>query len=239
MLALAHCRAREFIYTRTWRPQRCMSSTRDDTKDALRRLLRETAQPVAVVTSFYPFDGASDEGEETRSRDERPHHKRFHGATLSSFTSIALNPDPLVAFSLRIPSRMATSLKERMTQDRASQARTPNLVINLLSSKQADTAHHFARADLFPEPFRIIPHTLSAEGLPILAGALGALSCELISCMPLHNLCDENADVSRGVISELFISRVARVENVEALASKNDVLPLVYYRRKYGTVLPQ
>ncbi|KAL5513100.1 hypothetical protein ACEPAH_3498 [Sanghuangporus vaninii] len=238
MLALAHCRTRPFIHTKKWRPQRCMSSTKDDTKAALRRLLRETAQPVAVVTSFYPFDGASDEGEETRSRDKRPHHKKFHGATLSSFTSIALDPDPLVAFALRIPSRMATSLKERMIQDRASQTQTPNLVINLLSSKQADTAHHFARADLFPEPFRITPHTLSADGLPILTGVLGALSCELISCTPLHNLYDENADVSKGVISELFISRVARVENVGALASKNDALPLVYYRRKYGTVLP-
>ena len=233
MLALALRRARQLnIHSREWRSQRYMSSLKSETKNALRHLLRETAQPVAVVTSFYPFDGVPED-------EELPHHKKFHGATLSSFTSIALDPDPLVAFSLRIPSRMATSLKERMAQDRASNPqRTPNLVINLLSNTQADTAHHFARADLFPEPFRITPYTLSAEGLPVLTGSLGALSCELISCTPLHNLCDENVDVSKGVISELFISRVARVEDVGELASKGETLPLVYYRRKYGTVLP-
>ena len=34
------------------------------TKDALRKLLRETAQPVAVVTSYYPFDGVGVDFEE-------------------------------------------------------------------------------------------------------------------------------------------------------------------------------
>lgn len=35
----------------------------------------------------------------------------YHGATLSSFSSIALHPDPLVSFSLRLPSRLADALR--------------------------------------------------------------------------------------------------------------------------------
>ena len=35
----------------------------------------------------------------------------YHGATLSSFSSIALEPEPLVSFSLRLPSRLADALR--------------------------------------------------------------------------------------------------------------------------------
>ena len=150
-------------------------STSCETKDAVRRLLRNTAQPVAVVTSYYPFDGDT--------TDANAKHPHFHGATLSSFSSIALDPHPLVAFSLRIPSRMATSLKALMEQ------KTPSLVVNILSETQADTAIRFSRPDLYTEPFRITPYTLSADGLPILNGSLVALSCTLVNCIPLHNLC--------------------------------------------------
>lgn len=194
-------------------------STSCETKDALRKLLRETAQPVAVVTSYYPFDGAA-----SNSNTEHPH---FHGATLSSFTSIALDPHPLVAFSLRIPSRMAASLKALMEQ------KTPSLVVNILADTQADTAIRFSRADLYPEPFRITPHTLSSDGLPVITGSLGALSCSLVSCIPLHNLCEDEGTqpvADKGVISELFISRVHRVESV------THAMPLLYYDKQYATV---
>lgn len=194
-------------------------STSCETKDALRKILRETAQPVAVVTSYYPFDGAASD-----SNTELPH---FHGATLSSFTSIALDPHPLVAFSLRIPSRMAASLKALMEQ------KTPSLVVNILADTQADTAIRFSRADLYPEPFRITPHSLSSDGLPVITGSLGALSCSLVSCLPLHNLCeDEGTQTDKGVISELFISRVHRVESIK----HTQAMPLLYYDKQYATV---
>jgi hypothetical protein len=44
----------------------------------------------------------------------------YHGATLSSFSSIALQPEPLVSFSLRLPSRLAGAL--RLGQDTISRS---------------------------------------------------------------------------------------------------------------------
>ncbi|TFY64656.1 hypothetical protein EVJ58_g2475 [Rhodofomes roseus] len=111
-------------------------------------------------------------------------HSRFHGATLSSFTSIALDPHPLVAFSLRIPSRMATSLSSAHASPPSPNSHpTPTpptnaapayasphlpaqLVINILSAAQPAVAARFARPDLHADPFAHTPYALSTEGLP-------------------------------------------------------------------------
>ncbi|KLO13288.1 hypothetical protein SCHPADRAFT_904354 [Schizopora paradoxa] len=212
---------------RRWRarpPAACRALTTatstTTTKDALRALLRETGQPVAVVTSLLPIDGD----------DQHPSTTHFHGATLSSFSSIALDPHPLIAFSLKIPSRMAKSLKTSMS-DPAQSA----MVLNLLSSGQAGTAAVFARPDLHPKPFELVQYTLSQDGLPILSGSLGALSCSVLKCIPLHTLYetveDEHTGSTNGLVSELFISRVQRVD-----AFSRDLLPLLYHRRRYTTI---
>lgn len=207
-------------------------STEQSTKDALRLLLRETAQPVAVVTSVLPI-GADD------TELQSPRGPVFHGATLSSFASVAFDPHPLVAFSLRIPSRMARALKALQNQNE------PSMVVNILSSTQADTAIRFSRPDLHPEPFRDKAYALTKEGLPALRGCLGSLSCSLVSCLPLQGLCDdqlseeERASPERGVLSELFISRVVRVERLSSIeVSPEAKLPLLYHRRRYATAKP-
>lgn len=196
----------------------------------LRELLRDSAQPVAVVTSLMP----------NQHRDPHP-HSRFHGATLSSFSTIAMEPHPLVAFSLRIPSRMATSLKN------SHEDSTSHLVINMLSAVQADVAVQFSRPDLHPHPFSSIPYSLTEEGLPILRGSLGALSCKLVATSwPLHDLGvlktgqrqDHSVWKGEGVASELFIAEVIRVEpsqEVEEEAGSLRTLPLLYHRRSYST----
>ncbi|TDL23726.1 hypothetical protein BD410DRAFT_786995 [Rickenella mellea] len=208
-------------------PRRLFSADAS-TKNALRVLLRETAQSVAVVTTILPTDAS-----------------HFHGATLSSFTSIAMDPHPLVAFSLRIPSRMAAALQ--LGNPRSEH--TPNMVVNILSSSQSTTAVHFSRPDLYPEPFRLSPHILSKEGIPILAGSLGALSCNLIQCISLHGLrpqnlskeANEDVDAAEsredGVLSELFIARVLRVESLEGHEPAQR-LPLLYHHRQYATAHP-
>ena len=195
----------------------------------LRELLRETAQPVAVVTSLMPKEHSS-----------HP-HAQFHGATLSSFSSIAMEPHPLVAFSLRIPSRMATSLKN------AHVDLPSHLVINVLSASQENVAIQFSRADLHPHPFTAVPYTLSKEGLPVIQGSLGALSCKLVATSwPLHNLDvlktgrrdGHSAWQGEGVASELFIAEVTRVESVNTPNGDNEslrTLPLLYHRRAYAT----
>ncbi|KAI0676012.1 flavin reductase like domain-containing protein [Trametes maxima] len=200
-----------------------------DVRGSLRALLRDTAQPVAVVTAL--MDPAIPQATKNPSQ--------FHGATLSSFTSISLDPHPLVAFSLRIPSRMATSL----TSAHSSGDLYSHMVINILSEHQASTALRFSRPDLYPEPFASLPHTLTEEGLPILDGSVGAMSCRLVAASwPLHDLesltSREKEEQSEwkgeGVASELFIAEVIRVERVPTAGT---VRPLLYHRRGYVTTM--
>lgn len=226
-------------------PRRCIHTSTDDARQLLRRLLRETAQSVAVVTALLPDPSTS----------------TYHGATLSSFSSIALDPLPLVAFSLRVPSRMASALSSNFnlttsesppplspTSPPPTPTPTPlpspsppaHLLINILSAAQPHVADRFARPDLHPRPFDDprVRYTLSQDNLPILAGSLGALSCRLVGpslslahLRDSHAVLDEDEDERRqsmrmregegsggtALASELFIARVLRVERVPFL----------------------
>jgi flavin reductase (DIM6/NTAB) family NADH-FMN oxidoreductase RutF len=202
------------------------SSPDTNTRDQLRALLRETAQPVAVVTcAMLP----------SLSKDTR---SQYHGATLSSFTSIALDPYPLVTFSLRMPSRMATSLKS------ASPHLPSHMVINILSAAQESAAIAFSRPDIHREPFSTVPYCLSEDGLPILKGSLGAVSCKLISrTLPLHDLdflekgsrtaAEQKLKGTSSIASELFIAQVVRVEECPQEDQNHLRLPLLYHRKGF------
>lgn len=231
------------------------AQTGERVREELRALLRDTAQPVAVITSLMPRKPSS--SSEYDQLDRPP----FHGATLSSFSSIALDPHPLVAFSLRIPSRMATALEaahEDTGKSHTGHKRCLNppthMVVNILSAHQADVAVQFSRPDLHPRPFDHVQYSLTEEGLPILTGSLGALSCRLVAASwPLHDLqslkhgrvkgkgkCSEVVWDGDGVASELFIAQVMRVEDVEAdvgeeFGDKRTRTPLLYFRRTYAT----
>ncbi|OCH96348.1 hypothetical protein OBBRIDRAFT_743850 [Obba rivulosa] len=205
----------------------------NDIRSDLRALLRETAQPVAVVTSLMPTQaGTSLEG-----------HNRFHGATLSSFSSISMDPHPLVAFSLRIPSRMATALNSADADSPLS-----HLVINILSAAQASIAVRFSRPDLHSQPFASTPYLLTDDGLPVLEGCLGALSCKLVGVSwPLHDLHqlkgsswgnEKTSWEGEGAASELFIAQVTKVEQLSTAEEGREcarTTPLLYYRRSYAT----
>jgi flavin reductase (DIM6/NTAB) family NADH-FMN oxidoreductase RutF len=217
----------------------CCTATEPDTRTRLRALLRETAQSVAVITSFMP------PGPSTESTA-----MRYHGATLSSFTSIAMDPHPLVTFSLRVPSRMATSLKSPQPH------LSSHMVVNILSATQASTARLFSRPDLYSEPFVSVPYSLSVDGLPVLHGSLGSLSCKVLSrSLPLHDLdfLEKRSEIAAnqslhcdGTASELFIARVVRVEwpratEKEVEGDQSELLPLLYHRRSFTScaVAPQ
>ncbi|KAF8621867.1 hypothetical protein AX15_007427 [Amanita polypyramis BW_CC] len=198
---------------------------------SLRALLRSTAQPVAVVTSFMPAN----------QNQSSSSGALYHGATLSSLTSISMDPYPLVAFALRIPSRMATSLKYS--------SQPSHMVINLLSAEQSSVAEVFSRPDLHTHPFTTVPFTLNGDGLPVIKGSLGAMSCKLAATVPLYDLeyleqtssggdIPERVQVREGVASELFIARVTRVEGVDVEDTQIPKQPLLYYRRHYTTVSP-
>lgn len=221
-------------------------------KEGLRKLFRHIAQPVAVVTSFMPNSPGTTYGT-TLSPKTKPENattmlqtSEFHGATLSSFTSVAMDPHPLVIFALRIPSRMATTLSSLPASAQA------HMVVNLLSADQASTAVIFSRPDLHPAPFESsdVRYRLSNEGLPVLEGVVGALSCKLVRRgIPLYDL--DNLGAGKGfagedspqdvllqegyVASELFIARVVRVET----RADDRTLPLVYHQRTYTTCSPK
>ena len=159
-----------------------------------------------------------------------------------------MSPHHLVAFSLRVPSRMATTLTRLPLA--ASPPRT-HMVVNLLAAPQARTATLFSRPDIHPRPFEDpgIQWSLSPDGFPMLHGCLGALSCRVVGApWPLNDLAalgDNNAEevthtVDMGdVQSELFIAQVVRVDDVPQAEGLIDdtlrTLPLVYHHRGYTT----
>lgn len=128
-------------------------------------------------------------------------------------------------------------------------------MINLLAAPQAHAAVLFSRPDLHPRPFEDpdIRWSLSHDGLPILHGSLGALSCRVVGApWPLDDLSALGDKVTQktegtsgsvdtgGVASELFIAQVMRVEDVpraENVGYDDSIrtLPLVYHRRGYTT----
>jgi len=130
------------------------------------------------------------------------------------------------------------------------------MVINLLAAPQAHAAVLFSRPDLHPRPFDDpdIRWSLSRDGLPILHGSLGALSCRVVGApWPLNDLSalgdktmgktegtSGGVDAAGGVASELFIAQVMRVEDVPRVENVGyddsiRTLPLVYHRRGYTT----
>ena len=129
------------------------------------------------------------------------------------------------------------------------------MVINLLAAPQAHAAVLFSRPDIHPRPFEDpgVQWSLSRDGLPILHGSLGALSCRVVGGpWPLNDLSalgdkmihrTEGASGSGdagGVESELFIAEVMRVEDVPRVENVGyddsiRTLPLVYHRQGYTT----
>lgn len=126
-----------------------------------------------------------------------------HGMTVSSFTSLSLDP-PWVLVSL----------------DRGS--RTYNLVaeagyfgVTFLSSQQQAISERFARRDTELEDrfAGLETHTL-VSGAPFLEGGLGYLDCRVVTTLQAGD-------------NTLFIGEVLAVRNGDG------GLPLVYFDRQY------
>ncbi|KAL0579470.1 hypothetical protein V5O48_002512 [Marasmius crinis-equi] len=172
-----------------------------------------------------------------------------------------MDPHPLVAFSLRLPSRMAAYLGDEAAASDSEhvQLQQGQMVINILSAAQASSAVVFSRPDLHPHPFSPssksgVDYRLNRDGIPVLSESLGAISCRLVAPpIPLHNLesftkqakldvgigkeeSARNKDAAvGGVLSELFIARVVDVEMDTGNQGTDEKTPLLYYRRGYTT----
>ncbi|KAF9114233.1 hypothetical protein BGX27_011359 [Mortierella sp. AM989] len=93
-----------------------------ETSEKLRKVLRKVPFPVVVVSTSSPHD---------------PSLRR--GITISSFSSISLQPIPLVSFCVKLPSRASTILHE-----------SDQFVIQFLASDQI--AHSVAFSSSVPPP---------------------------------------------------------------------------------------
>ncbi|MCD6026567.1 MAG: putative monooxygenase oxidoreductase [Solimicrobium sp.] len=95
---------------------------------------------------------------------------RFLGLTASSFNSVSLNP-PLVLWSL---SEKATSLPIFSVNS--------HYVINILAANQKELAKQFSQPSL--DRFTGVEFSLSANGMPILAGTAAWFECRNRSRYP-------------------------------------------------------
>jgi flavin reductase (DIM6/NTAB) family NADH-FMN oxidoreductase RutF len=132
----------------------------------------------------------------------------FHGATLSSFTSLTLHPHPLVAFSLRLPSRLAEILRPDAPKPPSIDDVTPTLTpdplapapaagkrinISLLSTTHESIAYHLSQpgadhSSLFSAAPFSLDSTSGSSGLPVLGDAIGNLTCEVVSSISLRDV---------------------------------------------------
>lgn len=186
----------------------CFVPNKADILPALRHLLRHTAQPVSVITANLSYPASAI-------------HRHDHGATLSSFSSISFNP-PLVAFSLRLPSRLANAFLQQGTPSRA------RFHVHLLEHGQEDLARLFARQVQKGDHFPV--HTFEQ----LEAGALGTLECELAHTVHLDELSKERPLTGQQseVKSCLFVAQVLDVRPGHKVKGR----PLVWHDQQYRPV---
>ncbi|KAI7904371.1 flavin reductase like domain-containing protein [Cokeromyces recurvatus] len=162
----------------------------------VRGIMRKVPQPVVVVTTSKP---------------DEPHQRR--GITVGSFTSICLNPEPLVSFCVRTPSRASKLLHS-----------SGSMVLNMLAHEQVQQSVAFSSPN--SEQFKDIPfYDDPITGLPVLMGTLGAMHCKAYKVVQLGD-------------HELWITKVLKVE--EGVGGEHglreEAQPLLYYDRGYRSV---
>jgi len=211
----------------------------------------------------------------TRVPEASGSKSRYHGTTLSSFTSLTLHPHPLVAFSVRLPSRMADYLRpppkpaqipaalqqlastlpnpsklpipiplpqpaldllasiSRLTSPQPSSP-GPELTVSLLAKSNEPIARALSTAQADQSSTFATPETWDGTDPPALVGSIGKLRCEVVTSIPLRDVCggcelDNVGAEGSHPGSELFICRVLSVEDGQQGVGK----PMLYWRHKY------
>ncbi|KAF9573801.1 hypothetical protein EC968_008081 [Mortierella alpina] len=103
------------------------------TSEKLRKVLRKVPFPVVVVSTASPHDSSL-----------------RRGITVSSFTSISLQPIPLIAFCVKLPSRASTVLHE-----------SDRFVVQFLAADQIPHSVAFS-SSVSPPPSYSAPSTLTS-----------------------------------------------------------------------------
>ncbi|KNZ54318.1 uncharacterized protein VP01_297g2 [Puccinia sorghi] len=174
--------------------------------EPFRQVMRQLSFPVSVLT--------------VQLEDGQP-----HGATVSSLSSVALEPHPLISLSLRRPSRLASHL---LRQPRQS---FQVFLLNHLPDS-------IRLATIFSQPRNQIPfaafHSLQQT-------AFACLHCHVLQSIdlsslnhltPQHHLhLSPSSDTLSG--STLFIARVLQST---FSAGNTQQQPLMYHNRSYTTI---
>jgi flavin reductase (DIM6/NTAB) family NADH-FMN oxidoreductase RutF len=166
-----------------------------------------------------------------------------HGATLSSFTSISLSP-PLVSFSLRLPSRLATALQSPFPQSSTNAPKElseedkegKRFTVSLLSQSHIPLAQTFSQAQESHEALirdETQWESLTFPGLPLVRSPVGGLDCRVVKWMDLKSVVHGGQEGEQGG-SMLFIAKVVAV----AQGKDEGVKSLVYENQGYVTTTP-
>jgi flavin reductase (DIM6/NTAB) family NADH-FMN oxidoreductase RutF len=156
--------------------------------DTLRRTMRQWATGVTIVTA--------------RSGDQR------HGMTVSSFTSVSLDP-PLVLISLADNARTAELIRKARA-----------FGVTILSEDQQEISNAFAgRVPDSEDRFAGVETEALRGGAPFIKGGLAYLDCRLVAEYPAGT-------------SNLFVGEV-----IDAQANEGPK-PLLYFNRDYKDLCP-
>ncbi|GAA5871959.1 hypothetical protein JCM1840_004756 [Sporobolomyces johnsonii] len=218
-----------------------------------RELFRRVAQPVAVLTAHLPSP-ASPSSSAARAPPPREEAQLplpdNHGATLSSLSSISLSP-PLVSFSLRLPSRLASFLSPPPSPSDPK----PTFNLHLLTPSQESLARLFARQAPLPAPATPSPSPAAAATnwsdepsfepevfRELERGGIGSMRCTLVQSVPLWELGGEEKGEGEGEggpaqppRSQLFIAQVEEVR-LAGEGEESGEGSLVYWEQGYHGV---
>ncbi|MDQ4121557.1 MAG: flavin reductase family protein [Acidobacteriota bacterium] len=129
----------------------------------------------------------------------------LHGITVSAFASVSLQP-PLVLICI-----------DKFTGSHYAFAESPHFVVNILSDQQEFLSRQFATPLL--DKFDNVEFTRTANGVPVLSGALCNLECRLV-------LSYEGGDHT------IFIGEIEKAVNREGK-------PLLYFQGNYADLAPR
>jgi flavin reductase (DIM6/NTAB) family NADH-FMN oxidoreductase RutF len=129
-----------------------------------------------------------------------------HGMTANSFTSVSLDP-PLLLVSVDL-GRHTHPLLERAER----------FAISVLAEEHRDLSSRFAgQQGERQEDFSDVAHTLTADGLPLISGALAHFVCRRFAVYPAGD-------------HSLFLGQV------EQLSYQPGLAPLLYFGGRYHAI---
>lgn len=127
----------------------------------------------------------------------------LYGLTVSSFASVSLEP-PLVLVCLANANRVVEMI-----------GASRGFAVSLLGSDQEAASAYFAQSGRLPTPnFTEIEGAWTASGLPVIAGSLAWMTCELHALLPMGD-----HTIAVGRVTEASVSEQRE--------------PLVYWARAY------